>query len=91
MATKVTLDRPDKDYDHWLEITQISEDQFKVQKKDSKPVFNEDKYTYSRNSEGDLQCQSGTHSCSGAGKSRSVTPSDKLNKEIKEVIKSITG
>lgn len=90
MSTKVELDRPESNHDHWLEISRIR-DKFKVVKKDSMPVFNEDKYTYERNADGELECTSGTHNTSGAGKSRSTTPSDKLDKEIREAIKSIAA
>jgi len=88
MTIKADLDYDDKDHDHWLEITKVSDSQFNVVKKDSMPVFNEDKYTYRLDDEGDPRFGSGRHSCSGAGKSRSKSPSDSLDNTIKDLIKS---
>lgn len=75
-----------ENFRHWLEIRRVSDTQFNVEKKDSKPVFNESKYVY-RLDDGVLECESGSKSCSGAGKSRSTSPSDELDEIIKSLIR----
>lgn len=87
---KHELDRPDSDHNHWLEINKVSDTQINVEKKDSMPVFNEDKYTYRIQEDGSLEFESGRHSCSGAGKTRSKSPSDELDKKIRELCTPLT-
>lgn len=79
------LDSSDSDYRHWLEISKIGSGMFRVEKKDSKPVFNESKYDYSLN-DGELEFEGGSKSCSGAGKSRSTSPGSELDGKIKSLI-----
>jgi len=86
---KHSLHRPDSNHDHWLEIYKQT-DQIKVVKEDSKPVFNEDTYIYNINEDGTLEFQSGKHSCSGAGKFRSTSPSDKIDDKIRELTVPLT-
>lgn len=74
------------DFRHWLEITEVSDTQFNVEKKDSKPVFNESKYVYRLDGDGELSFESGSKSCSGAGRSRSTSPGAELDDKIKSLI-----
>lgn len=85
---KHELHRPDSDHDHWLEIYKNGET-LKIIKKDSMPVFNEDTYHY-KIVDGELEFESGKHSCSGAGEYRSTTPSDSLDSKIRELVNPIT-
>jgi len=77
------LERPESEHDHWIEIMPMG-DKIQVEKNDSKPVFNEDIYNY-KVEDGELVFESGEHSTSGAGKSRSTSPSDELDELIREL------
>lgn len=80
------ITRPESDFRHWIEISKISDKVFRAEEKDSKPVFNESKYDY-RLEDGEIVFEGGSKSCSGAGKSRSTSPSDELNEKIKDLIR----
>lgn len=82
---KEDLERPDSNFDHWLEFSKIGSGMFRVEKKDSKPVFNESKFDYSLN-DGELSFEGGSKSCSGAGRSRSTSPGDELDEKIRTII-----
>lgn len=81
---KHDLHRPYSDYDHYLEIYKNG-NQITVEKKDTKPVFNEDTYIYYINEDGEMVFDGGKHSCSGAGKYRYTEPSEKLEEKIVEL------
>lgn len=81
---KHKLHRPESDYNHFLEIHK-TEEGIKAVKKDTKPIFNEDTYKYEINEEGEMIFKEGRHSCSGAGKYRATTPSEKLEAKIVEL------
>lgn len=80
------LDRENSEFRHWLEISKIGSGMFRVEKKDSKPVFNESKYDYSLN-DGELSFEGGSKSCSGAGRYRSDSPGAELDETIKSLIR----
>lgn len=86
--TKRKLNRPESDHDHHLEIYETA-DGIKAVKKDSKPIYNEDIYKYEQLKEGGLEFKEGKHSCSGAGKYRSTTPSDSLDEKIRNLFKTL--
>lgn len=79
------LDYENDDFRHWIEIKKISDTQFNVEKKDSKPVFNEDKYVYKLDENGVLECKRGSHSCSTG--SRRTSPGAELDETVKSLIK----
>lgn len=87
MTEKVELDRPESDYDHWLELTWILEDRLKVEKKDSKPVFNKDKYVFKMRGKKIAEQESGNHKCSRGW--RSTTAGDKLRKEVEQALEEL--
>lgn len=71
-------------HDYWLEVRRDG-DFVRVAKKNSMPVYDTSKYSFSVE-DGSLVFQSGSKSCSGAGKSRSVSPSDKIVEKVEEEI-----
>lgn len=88
MGKKIEYDLgyEESDFRHWLEITKIGDGLFRAEKKDSKPVFNGSKYNYSL-SGGELVFEGGSKSCSGAGRSRSCSPGEKVDGKIRELIR----
>jgi len=86
---KQELERPQKHYDHYIELY-VDGNEYTAVKKDTKPVFNEDVYYYEER-EGDLIFEQGRHSCSGAGQFRSTTPSEKIERKIVEMAQPYIG
>lgn len=85
---EVELEDTSSGHSQWLEFyISITKDRARVIKKNSMPVHDECKYMYS-SEKGELSFVSGTKSCSGAGKSRSVSPSDKIDEIILETIEN---
>lgn len=82
----VELEDTSSGHSQWLELyIGVTGERVRVIKKNSMPVYDETKYIYS-SEEGDMSCISGSKSCSGAGKFRSTSPSDKIDNIILEEI-----
>jgi len=84
---KIDLGETSSGHDQWLELY-IRDSTVKAVKKNSMPVHDKSTYNYVVGDDG-LSFSSGSKSCSGAGKSRSVSPSDKIDSIIRgEVVLS---
>lgn len=92
---KIELGQDDSGHNHWVEVyirygMDNEVDSVKAVKKNSMPVFDERTYRYSVDPDG-MEFVSGDKSCSGAGKSRSITPSDKTDELIRDAVEEVVA
>lgn len=72
------------DEDNWLEIYRTGNG-YRVEKKDSKPVFNEEKYWYNTTSGEGLDFDSGRKRCSGGY--RDITEKQSVTQTAEKLIR----
>lgn len=76
-------------HSQWIELyVGVNGERVRVVKKNDMPVHDESTYVYS-SEEGDMSFVSGRKSCSGAGKTRSKSPSDSIDSKIREALEEI--
>jgi hypothetical protein len=71
-------------HSEWIELyIAVNGGRLRAVEKDSMPVYNESTYVYGFEGE-EISFLNGRKSCSGAGKSRSVSPSEEVDELIRE-------
>lgn len=90
---QIDLGETSSGHDKWIELyisraMDNSIERVRAVQKDSKPVHNESTYRYKNNGSG-LEFVSGDKSCSGAGKSRSVSPPESISEAVRDKLAEV--